>query len=70
MVVNTEGFKYIRYDVAEIEENLLDLNKDPFEMTHFTEDPDYADKLNELKSVFDQVGSPEEIEFSTLNSFS
>lgn len=58
MVVDAEGFKYIRYDVAGIEENLMDLNKDPFEMSHFTDNPEYAGKLDELKSIFDQVWFP------------
>ena len=58
MVVDAEGYKYIRYDVAGIEENLLDLNRDPFEMTHFTNDPEYAGKLDELKSIFEQVWFP------------
>jgi arylsulfatase A-like enzyme len=58
MVVDDDGFKYMRYDVAGIEENLINLNQDPFEMTHVTDDPEYADKLDELKRIFDQVWFP------------
>ena len=53
MVVDKDGFKYIRYDAAGIEEQLLNRNKDPYETTHFTNDPEYADKLNELRNIFD-----------------
>ena len=60
MVVSADGYKYIRYDVAGIEENLLDLNKDPYETKHFTNDPEYAKKLNGLKSVFNNEWFPHE----------
>ncbi len=58
MVVDADGYKYIRYDVAGIEENLLDLNKDPYETKHFTNDPEYAEKLSELRSVFNNEWFP------------
>ena len=58
MVVNSEGLKYIRYDVVGIEENLIDLSKDPFEKTHFTNDPQYAEKLNEMRHDYDQEWFP------------
>jgi arylsulfatase A-like enzyme len=58
MVVDSEGYKYIRYDVEGIEENLLDLNKDPYEKTHFTNDPEHSGKLNELRKAFDEVWFP------------
>ena len=54
MVVDSEGYKYIRYNVAGIEEYLMDLNKDPYEMTHFTHLPEYAGKMDELKSIYDR----------------
>jgi arylsulfatase A-like enzyme len=53
MVVDNEGFKYIRYDAAGFEEQLLDLNADPFETRHFTSDPAYAVKLEELRKSYE-----------------
>jgi len=53
MVVDDEGFKYIRYDAAGFEEQLLDLNADPFETRHFTSDPAYAVKLEELRKSYE-----------------
>jgi len=53
MVVDREGFKYIRYDAAGFEEQLLDLNADPFETRHFTKDPGYAVKLEELRKSYE-----------------
>ena len=53
MVVDQDGFKYIRYDAEGVEEQLLNLNEDPFETTHFTNDPAYSGKLSELRIAFD-----------------
>lgn len=53
MVVSADGFKYIRYDAIGIEEQLLNLNEDPFETTHFTNDTAYTAKLEALREVFD-----------------
>jgi len=58
MVVDQEGFKYIRYDAEGEEEQLLNLNKDPYETKHFTADPAYAEKLDYLRGEFDQGCSP------------
>ena len=58
MVVNEEGYKYVRYDAVGIEERLMDLNKDPFETTHFTNEAAYADKLDDLKKVFENEWFP------------
>lgn len=58
MVVSEDGFKYIRYDAAGIEEQLLNLQKDPHETTHFTDDPAYADKFTELKEAFETEWFP------------
>lgn len=55
MVVDNEGFKYIRYDAAGFEEQLLNLNEDPYETTHFTNDPRYLEKLDTLRKVYDNV---------------
>lgn len=53
MVVDQDGFKYIRYDRVGIEEQLLNLNEDPYETTHFTNDPIYAEKLKTLRDAYD-----------------
>ena len=37
---------------------VLNLNKDPYETTHFTNDPQYKNKLNELKKAFDSEWFP------------
>jgi len=58
MVVDEAGYKYIRYNVAGIEEQLLDRNKDPYETTHFTDSTGYADKLKELQLAFDSEWFP------------
>ncbi|MCP4311736.1 MAG: sulfatase-like hydrolase/transferase, partial [Bacteroidetes bacterium] len=58
MVVDSEGYKYIRYDAEGEEEQLLNLNKDPYETTHFTADPAYAEKLEYLRDEFDQLWFP------------
>jgi hypothetical protein len=58
LVVDSEGFKYIRYDADGEEEQLLNLNKDPYETTHFTADPAYAKKLEYLRGEFDQLWFP------------
>ncbi len=53
MVVSEDGYKYIKYDAAGIEEQLLDLNADPWETTHFTDHPEYSAKLDELRDIFE-----------------
>lgn len=53
MVVSEDRYKFIRYDKADIEEQLLDLNKDPYETTHFTDSTSHADKLNELREIYE-----------------
>ena len=52
MVVDQDGFKYLRYDAAGIEEQLLNLNEDPYETTHFTNDLKYSEKLDFLRDVY------------------
>jgi len=37
---------------ADSEEQLLDLNADPYEKTHFTNDPKYASKLAKLRKEY------------------
>ena len=58
MVVDKDKFKYIRYDAMGIEEQLLDLNQDPYETTHFTNDPKYKEKLAEMRKVFESEWFP------------
>jgi len=58
LVVDQEGYKYIRYDAEGEEEQLLDLNKDPYETRHFTADPAYAGKLDDLRGEFDRIWFP------------
>lgn len=53
MVVDKDGFKYMRYDAVGIEEQLLNLNEDPNETTHFTNDSKYSGKLDHLRKVFE-----------------
>lgn len=58
MVVSKDKFKYIKYDADGIEEQLLNLNKDPYETRHFTNDPKYKEKLLELKKTFESEWFP------------
>ncbi|MGM0486201.1 MAG: sulfatase family protein [Planctomycetota bacterium] len=47
------NYKYLRYDFAgKKEERLHDLESDPGELTHFTNDPDYADVLSRLRRQY------------------
>ncbi len=59
MVVDHQGYKYILYDAEGIEEQLLDLNVDPYETRHFTNDPEYLNKLEELRKAFNESWFPE-----------
>jgi arylsulfatase A-like enzyme len=59
MVVDQDGFKYIRYDAEGIEEQLLNLSKDPYETTHFTDDPAYAREVEDLRAAFDSIWFPD-----------
>jgi len=52
MVVSEDKFKYIKYDIAGIEEQLLNLNDTPLEAAHVTSDPQYTDKLKQLKTAY------------------
>jgi choline-sulfatase len=58
MVVSKDNLKYIRYDVVGKEERLLDLSKDPYETTYFTDDPKYASKLARLRRSFEKEWFP------------
>lgn len=59
MVVNEEGYKYVRYDAVGKEERLMDLNKDPYETTHFTNKESYSDILSGLQKSFDEEWFPD-----------
>jgi choline-sulfatase len=54
MVIHEDGYKYVKYDAAGFEERLMDLNKDPFEKTHFTTNPEYKQVFSDLKKAFDE----------------
>jgi len=58
MVVSKDNLKYIKYDAVGIEEQLLDMNQDPFETTHFTNDPEYEEKLATLRKAFETEWFP------------
>jgi len=58
MVVDKDKYKYIKYDAVGIEEQLLDLNKDPYETTHFTDNPSYQKKLADLRKAFESEWFP------------
>jgi arylsulfatase A-like enzyme len=53
MVVSNDGYKFIRYDAVGIEEQLINLNEDPYETLHFTNNPKYSLKLKQLRKIFD-----------------
>ena len=58
MVVSEDGFKYMRYDAVGTEERLMDLNKDPYEKTHVTNEQSYSEALSRLKKSFDEEWFP------------
>ncbi|MDR1523757.1 MAG: sulfatase-like hydrolase/transferase [Tannerella sp.] len=53
-VIDAEHYKYVKYDVVDEEEQLLDHNKDPYETRHFTSVPEYAAKLVALREQYDE----------------
>ena len=55
MVVTEDKLKYIKYDAVGIEEQLIDLKSDPFEMTHVTNDKKYKIKLKKVRKEYNQV---------------
>ncbi len=59
MVVAKNGLKYIRYDAAGFEEQLLDLKEDPYETTHFTNDAKYEQHLEKLRTIYEKEWFPE-----------
>jgi len=58
MVVSKDRLKYIKYDAEGIEEQLLDLDSDPYETTHFIDNPKYASKLAKLRKSFEKEWFP------------
>ena len=52
MVVDKNGLKYVRYDLEGVEEQLLNLKQDPFETTHFTNDPKFKNDLERLRNIY------------------
>lgn len=55
MVINEEGYKYVRYFGEESEEQLLDLNLDPYETKHYTNSAEHAEILVNLRNDFDTI---------------
>jgi choline-sulfatase len=58
MVVGEDGYKYVRYDAVGTEERLMDLNKDPYETTHFTNNETHSEVLSKLRKAFDEEWFP------------
>jgi len=58
MVVNSDGYKYVRYDAVVEEERLMDLNIDPFETTHFTYEESHSEQLSKLRKSFEEEWFP------------
>lgn len=58
MVVSEDGFKYVRYDATGTEERLIDLNTDPYEKTHVTNEQSYSEVLSRLRKSFDEEWFP------------
>lgn len=58
MVVSEEGYKYVKYDAAGIEECLMDLNKDPYETKHFTKVEAYSEVLSGLRKSYEEEWFP------------
>jgi arylsulfatase A-like enzyme len=58
MVVSEDGYKYTRYDFDGVEEQLLDLNKDPHEKTHFTNSKEHKGKLDKMRNAFQDEWFP------------
>ncbi|MEO9892462.1 sulfatase-like hydrolase/transferase [Aurantibacter sp.] len=55
MVVHEDGYKFIRYFGDGNEEQLLDLNLDPYETKHFTSRADHQEILSNLRVDFETV---------------
>ena len=58
MVVSAGKLKFMRYDAVGIEEQLFDMNLDPYEMTPCTDDTNYKKKLNKMRKLFDSEWFP------------
>ena len=52
MVVGENKLKYLKYDAVGIEEQLIDLSSDPYEMTHQTNNVKYKKELEKLRKSF------------------
>jgi len=58
MVVSEDGYKYVRYDAVGAEERLMDLNKDPYETKHFTNDKTHSEVLSGLRKSYEEEWFP------------
>ena len=52
MVVSENKLKYLKYDAVGIEEQLIDLRIDSYEMKHVTNDANYKKELERLRKSF------------------
>ncbi len=59
MVVSEDAYKYLRYDAAGSEERLMDLNKDPYETKHFTNNKTHSEVLSRLRKSFEEEWFPD-----------
>jgi choline-sulfatase len=55
MIVTEDKLKYIKYDAVGIEEQLIDLKSDPYEMTHVTNNKKYKSKLMNARKAYNTV---------------
>ncbi len=58
MVVHEDGYKYVKYYGEDSVEQLFDLNIDPYETTHFTNEAKYEDVKGSMQREFEEVWFP------------
>jgi choline-sulfatase len=54
MIVSENNLKYLKYDAMGIEEQLIDLKSDPYEMTHVTNNAKYKRQLILMRKSFEK----------------
>lgn len=55
MVVTEDKLKYIKYDAVGIEEQLIDLKSDPYEMTHVTNNKKFKTGLRIARKAYNEL---------------
>jgi len=55
MVVTEDQLKYIKYDAAGVEEQLIDLKTDPHEMSHVTDNKKFKNKLTKARREYNEL---------------